>query len=333
MSLLRKSITYFVCTYFGMLIFKYLTKKTPKILMYHRFSKYDNNQSVSINLFEKHLKLLSKDFNVLSLNKLIELYSCNQKVPDNTIVITIDDGYYDFYKFAYPLLNKYSIPATFFITTSFIDQTDWLWPDIVQFIINNTKVNNYVLKFNSDNHFTLENKNSWKFIINHLTELPNREKFEFINHLLTDTKIELPDKPPLEYSACTWDQIIEMSNNGIDIGSHTISHPILSKVENTNLLENEILNSKKIIEKKLKTKINSFCFPNGLIKDFNNQVKSIVKKSGYSCSVSATFNQNSNIDLFEIGRFSAGTNMKQFIKSTYGYELISLRLKNFINLN
>lgn len=331
MRLIRKILVSFVYTSYGMQICKFFTRKQPRILMYHRFSGSESNKSVSVNLFEKQLKLIKQDFNVLSLNDLIILHVNNKKIPDNSIVLTIDDGYYDFYKYAYPLLKKYSTPATFFITTSFTSQKIWLWPDIIQYVIDNTQVENLIINLNSNKVIDLSKKNSWERIVQYLISLKNHKRLEFINKLCADAKVNLPAVPTSHYSAASWENIYEMSNNGIEIGCHTLTHPILSSIESNNLLKNEVIDSKKIIEEKLQTEIYSFCFPNGSNKDFNDNVKSIVKKAGYSCSVSATLNDDLFNDLYEIGRISAGSSMKQFIKSAYGYEVISFKIKNKIN--
>lgn len=331
MRLIRKILISFVYTSYGMQICKFFTKKQPRILMYHRFSESESSNSVSINLFEKQLKLLKQEFNVISLNDLIILYANNKKIPENTIVLTIDDGYLDFYMYAYPLLKKYSIPATFFITTSFISQKIWLWPDIIQYVIEKGQVKNLIINLNSNKVINLSDKNSWESIVQYLISLENQKRIDFINKLCADAMVNLPAVPSYHYSAATWENIYEMSNNGIEIGCHTLTHPILSSIESNELLKSEVIDSKKIIEEKLQTEIYSFCFPNGSKKDFNDNVKSMVKKAGYLCSVSATLNDDLFNDLYEIGRISAGSSMKQFIKSAYGYEMISFKIKNIIN--
>jgi peptidoglycan/xylan/chitin deacetylase (PgdA/CDA1 family) len=76
---------------------------------------------------------------------------------------------------------------------------------------------------------------------------------------------------------CSWGQLKEMQNNGIDIGSHTKTHPYLPQV-NEERLRKEIFESKKEIENKLGKKISLFCYPNG---GYNSRARDLVKQAGY----------------------------------------------------
>jgi len=49
----------------------------------------------------------------------------------NSVLLTVDDGYQDFYNLAFPILKKYEVPATVFFTTDFIDKRIWLWHDLL----------------------------------------------------------------------------------------------------------------------------------------------------------------------------------------------------------
>src|SRR5271169_1939739 len=78
-----------------------------------------------------------------------------------------------------------------------------------------------------------------------------------------------------------WDMIREMSNLGVEIGSHTRSHPQLSMLSGE-ALQKELRGSKKILEEQLARKVEHFCYPYG---DLNELVKEEVKKAGYRSAV------------------------------------------------
>lgn len=80
-----------------------------------------------------------------------------------------------------------------------------------------------------------------------------------------------------DYRFLNWEEIKEMRDNGIEFGSHTISHPHLTRLSYQEARK-EIQGSKKQIEEKIGTKIIFFCYPYG---DFNNEIVDLVKKSGY----------------------------------------------------
>ena len=118
-----------------------LSRKTLKILIYHRFGKSSRDGKVSKDIFEKQLIYLKKHYTLIGLEKALKFIHLGEMIPDNCVIITVDDGYQDFYHFAYPMLCKYSIPATVFLTTDFIDDKIWLWHDVINYSLSSTKKN------------------------------------------------------------------------------------------------------------------------------------------------------------------------------------------------
>lgn len=90
------------------------------VLTYHHISKEPfSGITIKPEKFEADIKMLKNSgFNVISLNQLILAMEGKAKLPNNAVVITFDDGIESFYKYAYPILKKYNVPATNFIITS-----------------------------------------------------------------------------------------------------------------------------------------------------------------------------------------------------------------------
>lgn len=89
-------------------------------LIYHHISN-DNFSGITIKpeRFESDLRMLhEKGFNVISFSHMLQAMEGNAEVPDNAVVITFDDGISSLYKYAFPLLKKYNLPATSFLITS-----------------------------------------------------------------------------------------------------------------------------------------------------------------------------------------------------------------------
>lgn len=103
----------------------YTTYYTGKVvvLTYHHISlKPVSGITIKPQRFEADLKMLKDGgFNVISMRKLIDVVQGREKAPDNAVVITFDDGYESFYKYAYPLLKKFNMPATSFVITSWTE--------------------------------------------------------------------------------------------------------------------------------------------------------------------------------------------------------------------
>jgi peptidoglycan/xylan/chitin deacetylase (PgdA/CDA1 family) len=81
-------------------------------------------------------------------------------------------------------------------------------------------------------------------------------------------------------SMLTWQQAIEMSRNGIEIGAHTVTHPLLS-YENDTAVERELYQSKQTVEQKLGKPVHAFAYPNG---NWDERVRKWVKQTGYDCA-------------------------------------------------
>lgn len=97
----------------------------------------------------------------------------------------------------------------------------------------------------------------------------------------------------------SWKQVREMSDSGISFGSHTLTHPFLTRISRRQV-EKEINLSKDIIEQQIGKSVNAFAYPSG---DFNSNIKGIVKEAGYSAAVSTVAGYNStNDDVHELKR-------------------------------
>jgi len=106
-----------------------------------------------------------------------------------------------------------------------------------------------------------------------------------------------------EYTSMSWSQIIDMLNSGIiSIGSHTHTHPILSRISNTNVIE-ELTISKDIIEDKISTFVSHFAFPNGQINDLPSNHDSLLIQTGYKSGSSTIWSCNNlSSDLYNLKR-------------------------------
>jgi peptidoglycan/xylan/chitin deacetylase (PgdA/CDA1 family) len=82
-----------------------------------------------------------------------------------------------------------------------------------------------------------------------------------------------------------------MHRSGIEFGSHTATHPILSRVE-PEKLEREILTSRARIEEELGTTVHALSYPVGSPPTYNEQVKAALARAGYAFGVSTVWGPN-----------------------------------------
>jgi peptidoglycan/xylan/chitin deacetylase (PgdA/CDA1 family) len=97
----------------------------------------------------------------------------------------------------------------------------------------------------------------------------------------------------------TWEQLNTWLKAGMEVGAHTVNHPMLSRLSEDEILY-ELKTSKEVLEMKLKTKVDYLCYPYG---DFDDRVKTLAKEAGYKGAL-AIFDQVSlsREDLYAIPR-------------------------------
>lgn len=278
------------------------------ILIYHRVSPRRDNrplEPLSPQSFERQMKYFSQNFEILPLEKLAKLIVKGGPLPEKAVVMTFDDGYKDNYHYAYPVLKKYNIPATIFLTTGHIGTGNLFWWDKVSYIIQHTGLDELDLgEFGS---FSLrsetEKSRAKSVLIEGLKKLPGKEKDLFISDLLVTYGEEIPDDLGEEL-ILSWDEIKEMSYDGIAFGAHTINHPILTNLP-LDQAKREIIQSKKDIEKNIGHRVNAFSYPNGC---FNADIAELAKTSGFECAVAVSPSRLINPDdsLYELSRIGIG---------------------------
>lgn len=92
------------------------------VLMYHSVESSGWKYSVSPEMFEKQMMYLKNNYNVIPLNDIVSFVCNGTKIPNLAVAITIDDGYKDTYETVFPILKKYRLPATVFLTSDLREQ-------------------------------------------------------------------------------------------------------------------------------------------------------------------------------------------------------------------
>jgi len=315
-------------------IARLLNRNKVIILMYHGFTEktqFDgianyHHQNLNMDTFRKHIEYLKKYYKIISLQEYVESIHSKSKTPQNSVIITIDDGYRSNYLLAFPVLKESHTPATIFITTSFVDNKLPLWADRIEYAINKTSKTKLELEYEKLS-FDLTSKEleiACDKKIKTLLKLNNQEQrdklIEGIENTL-DTKLSINGSTDQIYQPLSWNEIDEMLQSGfVSIGCHTHSHFILSKCS-PQTAENELRLSKKIIEDKTANKCDLFCYPNGKQNDFNNETAELIRITGYKCALTTISGMNSiDSNPYELKRIGIGDeeDMIEFIMKISG---------------
>jgi peptidoglycan/xylan/chitin deacetylase (PgdA/CDA1 family) len=266
-----------------------LVKHKAAILAYHRIDRIDHFPwsvtAVPPQVFEAEINHLRRRYRLISLDELaIAIRDC-RPLPLNAAVVTFDDGYKDFYINSYPILRKYDVPATVFLTTGPVDTGQLFWSDRVRYAIWKTKLDKLELDdLGSYRLNRLESRiSAGRVVTEKLKKLYIRDRDQMIEKLVRSSGVDIPSGLGKEL-ILSWEEIKEMSKNGISFGAHTVSHPILTRVPLETARE-EILGSKRRIEAELDHEVKAFCYPNGGPDDINEDIENILRSNGFNCAV------------------------------------------------
>ena len=289
------------------------------ILTYHRIvpsreaiAGLQPGMYVEPNTFQMHMDYLKKYFHVVPFQEIIRLSkSFSDKVDSKPFcVLTFDDGWFDFYKYAFPILLQEKMYATVFLPTSFINTNKMFWSDIIAYLI---------VKIGKNKHDPRRAGTLKSDLARHIAGLkgPEESKVDNAISLLKKYRKEQIDAILDEISDCfdisfpstgraflNWDEVREMFRSGlIAFGSHTDRHEILVHLTDDDI-KNELNQSKEklIKENVVDNTFIPFCFPNG---DFNESIVKLVPESGYHASVTTESGWNGmNDPMFKLKRIS-----------------------------
>ena len=293
------------------------------VVTFHRFSHDPADDSaIPAAALAEQLRYLATHYRVLPLSQLAAALRDGRQLPARAVALTIDDGYSEVRDIAWPLLRRLRIPATVFVVTGFADQRLWLWPDRIRAAALRTQKNS--VDFSLQGHtlrlsFTTgtERLKAAAAINERLKALSEEARQEADRNFLAALDVQLPATPEPAYSSLTWDQIRELDSSGLEIGSHTCSHPILTSLTDDRLRQ-ELEESRARLEAELGRRVETFCYPNG---DQDERVRRAVRSAGYQCAVTCDSGLNHrHSDPLALARIHGADDLPHFVQNICGFE-------------
>jgi peptidoglycan/xylan/chitin deacetylase (PgdA/CDA1 family) len=200
------------------------------VLCYHSVHPHGSIATATPGLFDEHLAWLKENCDVIAFSQVVR-HLDRPAGTRPTVSITFDDGYADNHEFAFPLLKKWRLPASFFVTTGLLERDSRVLARFRSF---------YGASFD-------------------------------------------------EISPMGWGQLLELSQDGMEVGAHTYSHPNLARL-GAEELRAELTSSKAIMEDRLERPVDTMAYPFGLPRaHVNRRVVDAVRRAGYESAASILY--------------------------------------------
>ena len=289
----------------------------PFIICYHRVvENFDRSRRaaipsmlISTAMLERHIDWLARRFSFLTLDEIGNRMESGEPFRKPAAAITFDDGYSDVYHHAFPLLKRKGIPAAVFVVTGVIGTGRPQIFDRFYLLLRLLYIHGAPLAqtvagalrskgFDATAVQSLSGSDDEPFRVMTavLNALP-QDEIEIVLATLEEhvyvRRDQLDDISPL-----TWGMIETMHQNGITIGSHTMSHRLLTS-ETLETVRTELLGSKLALEERLQSRVNHFAYPDGR---FNANVVQAVKATGYRYAYGICHSRDESLPLLTIPR-------------------------------
>ena len=283
MSFIKRAIRTAIHSSGGLRVFRRRNRAALRILMYHGFPA---DQSA----LRKNCEHIRRFYNPVSMAQISAAIHKKSPLPENSVAITVDDGYRDFLLNAFPVFHEFEIPATVFLVADFLDRKSWLWWNQIEYAFAHTRKTQVPfdapgLAADSPLKTPQERWRNARSFAEALTLVSNPERLAEMKRVLNALEVSIPERAPAEVEAMTWEEVRELQKSNIEFGAHTNSHPILSSLDNPQAIAEEIGGSKARLEEKLGSPVIHFCYPNGKFSDIGEAALRITRECGFETAV------------------------------------------------
>lgn len=302
------------------------------ILLYHRVCQLDTDPqllAVTPERFAGHLDLLRTQYKPVSLSELAICLK-NRSIKRGMVAVTFDDGYADNLQNAKPLLERYEIPATVFVTAGFIgsqreffsDELDRLFlqvgtlPRTGSVLLNGTRVDWDLGDESEYADGRFRKQSAWNLLsVGDLS--PRQTAYRKLCGLIRDLSPEARERAldglrawagrepegRETHRTLTAPEVRDLAQDGrITIGAHCMTHPRLSSLP-PDRQRAEIADSRKVLTDILAQEVHFFSYPFGSRADYTSETVALVRDSGFEAACSAFAGDvQSGADVFQLPR-------------------------------
>lgn len=278
-------------------------KRDGALILYgHRISDDDEGYLPGLKpeWLDQQLAYLTKHYEVIPLRTLVACFEQRRPVPQRSVVLSFDDGFRDNLTHAYPLLQRYRVPATVFAVTGSLTHGELPWSQRLGYLFQQTSerfLEHPLAGQGLDLSSATHRFHAYRTVKQPISHLGRADRDWTIAELARLLRVEPPKDRMLN-----WDEARELQAAGIEIGAHTYSHPLLA---NVSLAEGrwEMEKSRDDLREQLGIERATFCFPAGSYTSRHiEEVKAQGFRSVFIPNRRIRYNRTGAVDQFTLSR-------------------------------
>lgn len=245
--------------------------------------------SATAEELRRELRYFRQRFDVVSVEELAAGLDDRRLLPARPAIITFDDGYADNHEIAWPILRDEGVKACFFLCTALVGTRRLPWWDVVACCLKHARTRPLASPFGADDPPYLRADEApavasrrW---LEHLKVLPWHVAEQHIERLVAESGVDAGDHldRPLFMS---WEAARELAADGMEIGAHTRTHPILGQIEDPAVLRDEIAGSRADLARRFGVAPMAFAYPVGSEIAMSAQADEAIREAGFRISFS-----------------------------------------------
>lgn len=241
-----------------------------------------NRNAIGVSEFTRQMVELKRLFVPIRASHLRDWQSGNAIMPNNAALVTFDDGYRNNLTRAAPVLRSLGIPALINISTGYVGSKRVLWPDEIHRRVVFWPHRFMPMPVGQKDRPLPVDRSARLAVAEFLRESCKRLSQDDLTCYLAQLReVDVPEPSDELFGFLSWDEVRMLKRMGFDIGSHTVDHPILTKLRQDEL-DRELRDSKNMIESHTESECTYFAYPNGSRDDVSPGVLDRTRCAGYS---------------------------------------------------
>jgi peptidoglycan/xylan/chitin deacetylase (PgdA/CDA1 family) len=284
----------------------HLSEPRLSILIFHRVAPVVDPlfpNEMDVHRFDGLCAMLARDYRVFTLGHAVRLRQ-QGRLPPRSLAITFDDGYADNATEALPVLQRHGLAATFFVSTGFLDGGR-MWNDTVIEAVRRSTRAMLDLELFSLGRVALDSLEARRAAIHallrHVKYLGLAERQSALSRI-----VDVAGSPELPTDLMMRsDQVRALNAAGMEVGAHTVNHPILRVIPDRQARE-EIHAGRDHLEALIGAPIDVFAYPNGgPDRDYDQRHVRMVAAAGFAAAVSTAVGVAvPAADVYQLPRFT-----------------------------